>query len=57
MTLAHRSSKRTLECDIVPLNTVDCRIRDNSLAVLELRGNVDWFPLDRDTSSRVNVLD
>ena len=57
VTLSDWSSERTLECDIVSLNTVDCCIRDHSLAVLELRSNIDWLPLDWDTSGGVNVLD
>jgi hypothetical protein len=40
-------SKRSLESYFVPLDTFDCLSWDRCLAVFQLRGHIDWFPLDR----------
>lgn len=57
VTLADGRGKRTFEGDVVASDTVNSLVWDDSLAVLEGRCNVHWFPLDRDVGGRVDVLD
>ena len=40
-------SERALERNKVALDTVDSFVRDSGLAILEDRGDIDGFPLDR----------
>ena len=40
-------SERALKRNKVALDTVDSFVRDNGLAILEDRGDIDGFPLDR----------
>ena len=39
-------SKRSLKSYFVLLDTLDCLGRDRSLAISQLRGHIDWLPLN-----------
>jgi hypothetical protein len=40
-------SQRAFQSDLVPVNALDALLRDRSLAILQLRSDINWFPLHR----------
>lgn len=48
--------KRALERNIIPLYTVDSLVRNDRLAVLKTRGNVNRLPLDWNLCPIVNAV-
>lgn len=42
----YTNSKRTLKSDLVPFDTLNCLVGNDSLAILEARSHIYWLPLD-----------